>query len=122
MIPARRDVVGGVSIKGAQYKILTEFYSILLKGCFQPPSLAYGYPAYMRTMYVQNMRSKKCDNRTPIFAAGILICVLKGNLDVAKVLIFMFSCENPTENMNLNKPRSIAQAFPEIILFLYTSS
>ena len=73
MIP--RDVVcvcRGVSIKGAQYKILMDFYDILLKGRFQP-TLAYGCPAYMCTMYVHTMCSKKYDNITPIFAAEILI-------------------------------------------------
>ena len=67
MIPARRDVVC-VDI----YKILTEFYDILLKGRFQP-TLAYGCPTYMRTMYVHTMCSRKYDNITPIFAAEILI-------------------------------------------------
>ena len=34
---------------------------------------------------------------------GWPLCVLKANLHVTKVLLFMFACDNPPENINLNK-------------------
>ena len=88
---------GGASIKGTQYKILTEFYDILLKGRFQPPTLALRLSCiYAYHVYAHNVQQKTRQHYiTPIFAAGILIWANMGpskyyvsNNRTASLLIF----------------------------------